>query len=142
LVEENKNKVLKKAASDFTKKVSILKSVLEIAITGSVAGGDRYPSDLDISFVVDNLDELVQISKYARQMSRYYHSWEVFLFDKKLIIPFSGSRTGRAHYQEIVDYLKQMKKIKGFEKELMELASSLKEKYKNRPTFLDEMQRI
>jgi hypothetical protein len=32
--------------------------------------------------------------------------------------------------------------LKGFEKELMELASSLKEKYKNRPTFLDEMQRI
>jgi len=68
VVEENKNKVLREAASDFT---SILKSVLEIAITGSVAGGDRYPSDLDISFVMDNLDELVQISKYARQISRY-----------------------------------------------------------------------
>jgi len=85
VVEENKNKVLREAASDFTKKVNILKSVLEIAITGSVAGGDRYPSDLDISFIVDNLDELVQISKYARQMSRYYHSWEVFLFDKNLL---------------------------------------------------------
>jgi len=33
-------------------------------------------------------------------------------------------------------------KIKGFEKELIELASSLKEKYKNRPAFLDEMKSI
>ncbi|MCL5071312.1 MAG: zinc-ribbon domain-containing protein [Actinobacteria bacterium] len=27
----------------------------------------------------------VQISKYARQMSRYYHNWEVFLFNKNLL---------------------------------------------------------
>jgi len=35
-----------------------------------------------------------------------------------------------------------MKQIKGFEKELLELADSLKKKYKNRPAFLDEMRRI
>ncbi|MHB1347348.1 MAG: hypothetical protein ACYCXK_07650 [Candidatus Humimicrobiaceae bacterium] len=46
------------------------------------------------------------------------------------------------HYQKIVDYLRQMKKIKGFEKELMGLAGTLKEKYKNRLAFLDEMRRI
>jgi len=32
--------------------------------------------------------------------------------------------------------------LKRFEKELIELASSLKEKYKNRPAFLDEMKSI
>jgi len=35
-----------------------------------------------------------------------------------------------------------MKQIKGFEKELMELISNLKEIYKNRPAFLDEMKSI
>jgi len=84
MVRENKNKVLREAAGDFALKASKLKSVLEIAIAGSVAGGDPYPGDLDISLVVDSLDELAKISKYARQMSGYYHCWEVFLFDKNL----------------------------------------------------------
>ena len=83
-MEENKNKVLREAAGDFAMKASPLKSVLEITIAGSVAGGDPYPGDLDISLVLNNLDELSQISKYARQISRYYHSWEVFIFDKNL----------------------------------------------------------
>ena len=81
------------------------------------------------------------LSSYHKDLSTRFPK-EYFEAYKKLIIPFSGSRMGRAHYQEIVDYLRQMKKIKGFEKELMELASSLKEKYKNRPAFLDEMKRI
>ncbi len=84
MVKENKNQILREAASDFTKKASMLSSVLEIAIAGSVAGGDLYPNDLDISLIVNNIEELAQISKYARQMSKYYHGWEVFLFDKNL----------------------------------------------------------
>jgi len=85
-------------------------------------------------------------SLYA--LSRYYEDLyarfpkEYFEAYRKLIIPFSGSRTGRAHYQEIVGYLKQMKRIKGFEKELTELIDNLKEKYKNRPAFLDEMKNL
>ncbi len=84
-MKKNKNQILREAADDFTKKARTLSSVLEIAIAGSVAGGDLYPNDLDISLVVDDLSELAQISKYARQMSRYYHGWEVFLFDKNLL---------------------------------------------------------
>lgn len=83
---KNKNQILREAADEFTKKASRLSSVLEIAIVGSVAGGDPYPNDLDITLVVNNLDESALISKYARQMSRYYHSWEVFLFDKNLLL--------------------------------------------------------
>ena len=85
MVKENKNQILREAAGDFTNKASMLSSVLEIAIAGSVAGGDPYPNDLDISLILNNIEELAQISKYARQMSRYYHSWEVFLFDKNLL---------------------------------------------------------
>jgi len=85
MIKKNKNQILREAADQFTKKASVLSSVLEIAIVGSVAGGDPNPNDLDISLVLDNLDELVQISKYARQMSRYYHNWEVFIFNKNLL---------------------------------------------------------
>jgi len=85
VVKENKNQILREAAGDFTKKASMLSSVLEIAIAGSVAGGDPYPNDLDISLIVNNIEELAQISKYARQMSKYYHGWEFFLFDKNLL---------------------------------------------------------
>ena len=67
------------------KKASKLSSPLEIAIVGSVAGGDPYPNDLDLALILDNLDELKKIAKYARQMSSYYHGWEVFLFDKNLL---------------------------------------------------------
>lgn len=85
MTKKNRNQILREAADEFVKKSSKLSSVIEIAIVGSVAGDDPYPNDLDISLVVDNLDELAQISKWARQMSRHYHNWEVFLFNKNLL---------------------------------------------------------
>ena len=84
---------------------------------------------------------LYALSRYYEDLSDRFPK-EYFEAYRKLIIPFSGSRTGRAHYQEIVGYLKQMKRIKGFEKELTELIDNLKEKYKNRPAFLDEMKSL
>jgi len=85
VIKKNKNQILKAAADEFTKKVNKLSSTLEIAIVGSVAGSDPYPDDLDLALIVDNLDELKKIAKYARQISSYYHGWEVFLFDKNLM---------------------------------------------------------
>ena len=85
MVKENKNQILREAVDEFAEKASTLSSVLEIAIVGSVASDDSYPNDLDISLVVDNLDEIAKISKYTRQMSRYYHGWGVFLFGKNLL---------------------------------------------------------
>lgn len=84
-MRKNKNQILRTAADEFTKKVSKLSSPLEIAIVGSVAGSDPYPNDLDLALIVGNLDEIAEIAKYARQMSSYYHGWEVFLFDKNLL---------------------------------------------------------
>jgi hypothetical protein len=80
----DKNEVLRVAASEFALKVRKLSSPLEIAIVGSVAGGDPYPDDLDLAIIVSDLDEIATIAKYARQMSRHYHGWEVFLFDYDL----------------------------------------------------------
>lgn len=80
----NKNEVLRVAASEFAEKVRKLSSPLEIAIVGSVAGDDPYPSDLDLVVIVCNLDDLKTIANYARQLSSHYHAWEVFLFDENL----------------------------------------------------------
>lgn len=83
--EYGKNQILRKAAYDFTNKASKMDGVLEIAVAGSVAGGDAYPGDLDVSLVAGHLERLAVIAKYARQMSKYYHSWEVFVFDRDLL---------------------------------------------------------
>lgn len=80
----DKDAVLRTAAEEFTEKARELSTVLEIALVGSVAGGDPYPGDLDLAVVVRNLDELAILARYARQMSRYHSSWDVFLFDESL----------------------------------------------------------
>ena len=67
-----KNEVLRVAADEFVSKVGKLSSPLEIAVVGSVAGGDPYPNDLDLAIIISNTGEIATIAKYARQMSRHY----------------------------------------------------------------------
>ncbi|MCL5985431.1 MAG: zinc-ribbon domain-containing protein [Actinobacteria bacterium] len=78
------NESLRVAANEFAERAHELSSVLEIAIIGSVAGNDPYPNDLDLAVIIHNLDDIVTIAKYARQISSYYHGWEVFLFNEGL----------------------------------------------------------
>lgn len=80
----SRNESYKAAAHEFAGKLRRLASPREIAIVGSVAGGDPHPNDLDVAVVVTTLDELHAIAKSARQMSRLTHAWEVFLFDEDL----------------------------------------------------------
>ena len=80
----NKNEIFRVAANEFAEKVHKLSSPLEIAIIGSVAGDDPYPNDLDLVIIIRNLEGITTIAKYARQMSRHYHGWEVFLFDENV----------------------------------------------------------
>jgi len=80
----NKNEILRVAANEFAEKTHKLSSPFEIAIIGSVAGDDLYPNDLDMVIIIRNLKEIAAIAKYARQMSRHYHGWEVFLFDENV----------------------------------------------------------
>ena len=82
----NKNEILRVAANECAEKTPKLSSLLEIAIIGSVAGNDPYPNDLDLVIIIRNLEEITTIAKYARQMSRHYHGWEVFLFDENVSI--------------------------------------------------------
>ena len=84
---------------------------------------------------------LSTLSRYHKELSGRY-SEKYFNAYLELITPFAESGTGRPHYREIVRYLKEIRQIKGFEPEFKELVSLLKEKYSNRPAFLDEMRRM
>jgi len=57
-MRKNKNQILRTAVDEFTKKVSKLSSLLEIAIVGSVAGSDPYPNGLNLALIVDNLNKI------------------------------------------------------------------------------------
>ena len=80
-----RNKLLREAASEFVEKTKKLPYVMEIALVGSTAGNDPYPNDLDLVIVLDSLNDISSLAKFARQISRLYHSWDVFLFDLKML---------------------------------------------------------
>jgi len=61
----NKNETFKSAAREFAEKLRVLDCSREVAIVGSVAGGDPYPNDIDVALVVEDLNELSIIAKYA-----------------------------------------------------------------------------
>jgi len=81
------------------------------------------------------------LSIYYKHLSKKFPK-RYFKAYKELLIPFADSTTGRAHYREIVKYLKQAKRIKGFEEEFNELVNLLKTKYAKRPALLDEMKYV
>ena len=84
---------------------------------------------------------LFSLSMYHKDLSERF-SKRYFDAYKELLIPFADSEMGRSHYREIVKYLKQMKRIKGFKEEFRKLVKLLKAKYANRPAFLDEIKSI
>jgi hypothetical protein len=79
-----KNELLRTAAKEFAEKIQRLPTPRELAIVGSVAGDDPYPNDLDLALILQTLDEISTIATYARQMSKWCHAWEVFLFDEDI----------------------------------------------------------
>ena len=84
---------------------------------------------------------LFTLNMYHKDLSERFPK-KYFDAYKELLIPFADSKMGRPHYREIVKYLRQMKRIKGFEEELRKLVKLLKAKYANRPAFLDEIKDI
>lgn len=75
-----KNKLLRTAATQFAEKTQKLSTPLELAIVGSVAGNDPYPNDLDIALILRTLDDISTIATYARQIGKWHHAWDIFLF--------------------------------------------------------------
>jgi len=74
---------LRKMAQFFAEKIKNYSGIEEVAIIGSVASGDEYAQDLDLAIVMRDFSAIDRIAKAARQMSRFSHKWEVFVFDTR-----------------------------------------------------------
>jgi hypothetical protein len=83
-------------------------------------------------------DGLAILSEYHEDVAgfdpeEYYETY------KELLEPFLADKTGRDHYQTVVEYLKEMREL-GFDDDCEAFVAHLKEKHSNRPAFLDEME--
>ena len=123
----------------------------EIVITLPKRGGIGESLLIDVYLREGMFDEalwevlatkrLDMLSRYRRDLSAKYPK-EYLNAYKELLIPFAASNMGRRRYREVVAYLKMMREIKGCESEFNKIVGSLKEKYSNRPAFLDEMRQL
>jgi len=123
----------------------------EIVITLPKRGGISESLLIDVYLREEMFDEalwevlatkrLDMLSRYRRDLSAKYPK-EYLNAYKELLIPFTASNMGRRRYKDVVAYLKMMREIKGCESEFNKIVGSLKEKYSNRPAFLDEMRRL
>jgi len=93
-----------------------------------------FDEALEMVLDADSLDVL---STYHEVLSRLYPA-EYFDAYRRLIMPFIGSRTGRAHYRQGITHLKNMKGVGGFEDEFGAFLDELRETYSRRPAFIDE----
>jgi hypothetical protein len=59
-----------------------LESVLEIALFASVAGGDPYPSDVDVAIFLSSLKEIGSIAKAKRKADAQMNGFDLFVFDQ------------------------------------------------------------
>lgn len=78
----NKLQFFRDLAFEFKDKVHSLDSVEEIAVFASVAGGDPYPSDVDIALFVNSLGDLSLIARAKRQAQSKNNGFDVFVFMK------------------------------------------------------------
>lgn len=135
---------LKEACPEEEWQKEILPSIINGLLEDRVRGGTIIELYLKENMLEQALRQIIEqkslftLSLYYQYLAEkypaiYFHAY------LELIIPFADTRIGRPHYKEIVKYLKQMKKIKGFDEEFNQLTKFLKTKFANRPAFLDEM---
>src|SRR5438045_105233 len=79
---ENKLLRYKKVATDFVGQVAHLENVLEVAIFASVAGGDPYPSDIDVTIFLNSLETMAPIAKAKRKADALMNGFDLFVFDQ------------------------------------------------------------
>ncbi len=98
----------------------------------------RFREGLEVALTFDYLPE------YDRQFGNFAMRYpeEYFNHYKKLLIIFSDKGMGRKYYRNIAFFLKRLKTIPGLEKEFSEFIKFLREKYANRPAFLDETKNL
>ncbi len=71
-------------AKIFMEKIRDDKTVVELALFGSVAGLDPHPMNVDMALVLNNFDEISGIAKKARGLTSINANWVIHVFDKKM----------------------------------------------------------
>jgi hypothetical protein len=84
---------------------------------------------------------LATLRHYQKDLAFRYPE-QYFNVYRELIIPFADKDTGRKHYQEVVSYLRQMKRMEGYEGATMEIVGRLRSEHKRKPAFIDEMKEL
>lgn len=90
---------------------------------------------------VINTNSLDALIDYHRDLSdkypkQYYNAYQ------ELILQVAERSIGRSHCRKIAAYLKRMKSIKGFKSKFEDFIKLLREKYRKRPAFLDEIKKL
>lgn len=99
---------------------------------------ERFEKALRTVINTNSLDVLnsyhgVLSDKYPEQ---YHNAYQ------ELILQDAERSIGRSHYRKIAAYLKRMKSIKGFKSEFEDFIKLMREKYRKRPAFLDEIKKF
>ena len=82
---ENKLAIFIQVAKEFTDRIKALDALDEAAIFGSVAGGDQYPSDVDIAVFLNSLADIPQIARVKREMDTA-NALDLFVFNQRAFI--------------------------------------------------------
>ena len=82
---ENKLVTFLRAAKEFTDRIKLLDSVDEVAIFGSVAGGDQYPSDVDVAVFLNSMADIPQIARVKREIDNA-NALDIFVFNQRRFI--------------------------------------------------------
>ena len=84
---------------------------------------------------------LSTLEQYQNDLAFRYPE-QYFNLYRELIISFADKDMGRKHYQEVVSYLKRMKRIEGYEGAVSEIVGRLRIDHRRKPAFMDEMKEL
>jgi hypothetical protein len=79
---KSKLDIYRAVANDFSKSTKVFPSVLEVAVFASVAGGDLYPTDVDLALFLSSFDDITQIAKIKRQLQSQTGGLDIFIFEQ------------------------------------------------------------
>jgi hypothetical protein len=99
-----------------------------------------HNDDLKKAFAELEDSEHLSLVREYRDSVATVDSIEYFELYRELLIPFAAGDTGRRHYRDIADHLKEMQGLVP-ETRFEEFVDFLKNKHSNRPAFLDELEK-
>ncbi|QLH83753.1 SWIM zinc finger family protein [Halosimplex pelagicum] len=98
-----------------------------------------HDGDLEEAFrELKDSDDLSVLKRYRDTVARVDPE-EYFERYRELLVPFAAGDTGRRHYREVADHLREMQGLVPDER-FEEFVDFLKDKHSNRPAFIDELE--